>query len=142
MFERNRILYHLPTNTSTRTNGNNFLEGLAQKKPVTKEVHLQMIEREQKYTQVLCVTSAFIHGMGIHRVASFFTPLTLSSPPLWVCTEASVFLILEFHHQRSHGKIFHHHKSTWLLLMLGLKLHKHYEILEERVKWINSGHLS
>lgn len=32
--------------------------------------------------------------------------------------------------------IFHHHKSTWLLLMLGLKLHKHQEILEERVKWI------
>ena len=33
-----------------------------------------------------------------------FTRWTLSSPPLWVCTEASVFLILDFHHQHSHGK--------------------------------------
>ena len=32
------------------------------------------------------------------------TSWTLSSPPLWVCTETSVFLILDFHHQHSHGK--------------------------------------
>lgn len=98
--------------------------------------------REAKYwwrtetTAKSCVTSALIQGLGMHRVTSFFTPLTLSSPPLCICKEASSFLILDFHHQSSHRKIFHHHKSMWPLLMLGPKLHKHCEIWGERVKWI------
>lgn len=83
---------------------------------------------------VPCVTSALTR-IWAFRVTSFFTPLTLSSLPPWFA-KASLFLILVFHHQSSHRKIFHRHKSTWPLLMLGLKLHKHYEILGERVKWI------
>lgn len=79
---------------------------------------------------------ALIQGVGMPRAVSFFILVTLPKPPLWVCTEASIFLILDFHHQHSHGKIFPRRKSTWPFLMLGLKLHKHYEIPEERVKWV------
>ena len=40
--------------------------GLTQKKSVTKDVHLQITEGEQKYTQVLLATSALTQAVGIH----------------------------------------------------------------------------
>lgn len=98
-------------------------------------MHRGKILMENRNTTKFCVLPLPSSTGWAFRVTSFFTLLTLSSPPLWVSKEASVFLILDFHHQSSHRKIFHRHKSTWPLLMLGLKLHKHSEVLEERVKW-------
>lgn len=66
VFQRNHILHHLSTNTSIKTSGSNFLVGLTQKKSVTKDVHLQITEGEQKYTQVLLATSALTQAVGIH----------------------------------------------------------------------------
>lgn len=135
--KRNHSLYYIPTATSTKTDGGNFPKGLAQKKNLFQRMYrcklLMENENTSKFRLLLRSSSRIL---GIHKEGSFFTPLTLSSPLLRVRTEASHFLILDFHHQSAHRKIFHHHKSTWPLLMLGPKLDKHYKILKEGVKWI------
>lgn len=109
-----------------------FPWGLSTKRIWTKDEQMQIIAGEQKHTPGLSSSRVW----GIHREGSFFTWLTLSSPPFWICREAPIFLILDLHHQSAHRKIFHHHKSAWPLLMLGPQLDKHCEILNERVKWI------
>jgi len=129
VFQRNHILHHLSTNTSIKTSGSNFLVGLTQKKSVTKDVHLQITEGEQKYTQVLLATSALTQAVGIHPL-HIVQPTTLGLYRDF-CVPNIGFPSSAF--SRKKKKIFHRHKSTWLLLMLGLKLHKHQEILEERV---------
>lgn len=118
---------HIYQNQKTK-----FPWGLSTEGIWTKDVQMQIMDGEQKHTPGLFSSRV----RGIHREGSFFTMLTLSSPPLWVCREAPIFLLLNFHRQSAHRKIFHHHKSGWPLLMLCPQLDKHCEILNERVKWI------